>query len=512
MRYLELFAEKPLIWSLFFAYLVGTGFLAWLGHRRTTDMRSYAIGRGDMSPIVVGVTLAASIASTATFIINPGFVYVHGLSALLHLGAAVSCGLITGLLTMSIGFRRIGARSRAVTLPQWIGERYRSRLLAVLFAGINLLSLCFVVLIVGGVSIVMQQNLGLTNLESLILVVTFVFGYVFLGGTYAHAYTNTFQGIVMVGVAIAVIVSGLPFFSDGLGGFASALHADDPNLLAPVNPASSLFGSFFSVYVSGFVIGFALCCQPHIMTKALYVKDDRTLWKSLGIAVGVGLIFSGMLLVGLYARVADLPREAFLGPDGAFRQDQVLIAYLKATFSPEVLAVLTVALLAASMSTLDGILVALSTIVANDLVMPIVGHRLSNDPERRSAFAHRASRVVLVMMGLAAFFIALDPPDLLGIFGQVGVYGIVAASTAPILFGIAFPSMGGRAALLATLVGAGLHFGLYLSGAAANPAVTATWGLLASAGSLSFLQLAERVRDAARRPAREISRVSRRVT
>jgi sodium/pantothenate symporter len=469
MRYLELIADRPLTWGLFLVYLVGTAFLAWLGHKRTHDLKSYAIGGGDMSPLVVGITLAASIASTATFVINPGFVYVHGVSALIHLGGAVGVGIISGLLVMSFGFRRIGARTRALTLPQWIGERYRSRGLGLLFAGVNLLSLSFVVLIIGGVSIVMQQSLGLTNLESLIL-----------GGTYAHAYTNTFQGLVMVVVALVVIASGLPYLTGGgLGGFSDALRSADPNLVAPVNPESALFGSYFSVYVSGLVIGFALVCQPHIMTKALYVKDDRTLWKSLAIAIVVGVIFSGMLLVGLYARVADIPPEAFLDPaTGVFRQDRVLMAYLAATFSPELLAVMMVALLAASMSTLDGILVALSSIIANDLVLPLVGRRLPADPERRAAFGHRASQIILVVIGLVAFAIALDPPRLLGIFGQVGVYGIVAASTAPILFGILYPDLGARAALSAAVLGLTLHFGLYLTGVSANPAVCATWALL----------------------------------
>jgi sodium/pantothenate symporter len=498
MRYLHLIADRPLTWALFLVYLVLTAALAWLGHRRTHDLRTYAIGGGDMSPLVVGVTLAASIASTATFVINPGFVYVHGLAALMHLGVAVGLGLITGLLAMSVGFRRFGARSRAVTLPAWVGERYRSRGLAVLFAGVNLLSLSFVVLIVGGVSIVMQENLGLTNVEALVLTVGFVFSYVLIGGTYAHAYTNTFQGLVMLVVAIIVIASGLPLFGHGLGHFADQLRAADPNLTKLVNPASPLFGSFFSVYVSGFVIGFALVCQPHILTKALYVEDDRTLWKSLAIAIAIGLVFSGMLLVGLYARVADLPREAFLDPaTGVFRQDRVLIAYLSATFSPGTLALVTVALLAASMSTLDGILVALSSIVANDLVLPLWGRRLPADPARRAAFGHRASQLVLVVMGVAAFAIALHPPRLLGIFGQVGVYGIVAAATAPILFGIAFPRLGARAALTAALVGLGLHFGLYAGGASANPAVCATWALLASGGLLAAVQVVAWVRAAA---------------
>jgi SSS family solute:Na+ symporter/sodium/pantothenate symporter len=63
-----------LAWILFTIYLLGTSYLGWIGYKKTDGFSSFAIGKGDMSPIVVGITLAASTASAATFIINPGFI------------------------------------------------------------------------------------------------------------------------------------------------------------------------------------------------------------------------------------------------------------------------------------------------------------------------------------------------------------------------------------------------------------------------------------------------------
>lgn len=528
MHYFELMAERPLVWSLFAGYMAVTFWLAWLGHKRTDDIESFAIGRGNMNPFVVGVTLAASIASTATFVINPGFVYVHGMSALIHLAGAVGLGLIVGLVTMSTGFRRLGAEHQALTLPQWIGNRYGSRRLAVVFAVINLLSLSFVVLIIGGLSIVMQKTLGLDNTESLVLMITFVFSYVFIGGTYAHAYTNTLQGVIMVVVALVIVASGLGFFADGLGPVADKLRAVDPNLLESVNPTSPLFGSFFSVYVSGFIIGFALVCQPHIMTKALYVDSDRAVWIYLGVTGVVSVAFMSLLLVGLYAHLGDIPREAFIDPaTGLLRQDLVMTVYITETFSPTTVAFITVALMAAGMSTLDGILVSLSSIAANDLYLNIAEKRWlagKSQPEK-SHSAHRASQAILVAIGVVAFIIALDPPKLLGIFGQVGVYGIVAASAVPVLFGIVARQMDARWALASGLCGALVHFTLYGIGRWAtdsgvnlvseaegwgplawlldthapqlgflNPGVTATYGLVASAVVAGGILIWRRVR------------------
>ncbi len=514
MRYVELILENPLIWGLFLLYIFGTSWLAWQGHKKTGDLESFALGKGDMPAWVVGITLASSIASTATFVINPGFVYVHGLSAFLHLGVAAALGIFTGLITMSVGFRRIGSGSKALTLPQWIGQRYNSEWLTIAFAAINLLSLTFVVLIVGAISIVMQLTLGLTNIESLVLTIGFVFSYIFVGGTYAHAYTNTLQGAIMAVIAAVIVASGFPLLADGFGAAWDALATKNANLVAPINPESTLFGSFFSIWLSGFVIGFALVSQPHIMIKALYVKSDREVWKYLAVCLGVSIIFTALLLVGFYTHLLDVPPERFLDPTtGAFRQDLVMTVYITETFSPTMVAIVTVALLSAGMSTLDGILIALSSIAANDLFLNLTRKNILKDKDEAEArkIAHRAGQAILVALGVATFFVAKDPPELLGIFGQVGAYGIVAASCVPILAGIMLKRIPTPMVWLSATTGLGIHLGLYYWASSAtaakislnewanhssfgwlfdtempqlgflNPSVGATYGILASA-------------------------------
>lgn len=467
MRYLELVSERPVIWAMFLVYMGAIAALAVVGRRKArTDARSFAIGK--VSAVVAGMTLAASIASTATFVINPGFVYVHGLSAFMHFGVASGLGIALGLVVVCGRFRRQGAAGGAVTLPQWIGQRYGSAGLRKLFAVMNLLSLCFVVLIVGGLSIVMQQTLGLSNLESLVIVTVFVFGYVMLGGAYANAYVNTMQAGIMAVVAIMIVASGLHHLGDGLGAAADRLRAIDPNLAATVNPASNLFGSWFSVYACGFVIGFALMCQPHIMTTALYVDEDRKVRRALVVGIGVSVVFASVLLAGLWARFAGLPAEAIHDPaTGAVLQDRIMTVYLAETFSPAALALVMVALLSAGMSTMSAILVALSGIAANDLVPK------GRDPRH-------VARLILVGLGVVVLLIAYDPPKLLGIFGQLGVYGLVSAAAAPVVLGVLVPSLGKRGVLGAALIGPAIHFGVYFGTDVANPAVSATLGIVAS--------------------------------
>jgi len=462
-------------WIAFGAYLVITTGLALMGMKKTKDLAGFALGNGDMGPVLVGITLAASIASTATFVINPGFVWASGVSALLHFGLAGAGGVTVGLIVLSKGFRRLGKEHRALTLPHWLGARYKSGGMRTYFALLNLfLAISFVVLIIKGSALVMGVTLGLSYTASVVLIVGFVFSYILLGGTYAHAYTNAMQGALMVLVAAAIFFSGAHLFGEDLFG---QLAAQDPDLVGATNPSSFLFDTPWEVFLCGFVVSFGLVCQPHILMKSLYLKKDSDLNRYLVIAAVIGVVFASILFAGLYARVE-------LGAEIA--QDAVMAEYLTHAFPPVVGVLISVALLAAGMSTMDGILVSASTIAGSDLFLGALGEKLAPNKtdEERGQLALKASRIILVGMGVAAFVLALNPPELVGLFAQAGIYGLVAASLAPVSFGVLTKNPPRRAAIAASVVGPVVHFAHYIGAlmmeAPINPAVSATEGVAAT--------------------------------
>lgn len=490
--------KEAIAWIVFSVYLVGTTALALRGMMKTKDLEGFALGKRDMGPAMVGVALAAAIASSATFIINPGYVYYFGLSALLHFGVAASAGVSIGLIVMSKGFRRHGQATRALTLPHWIGARYKSPGLRTYFAILNLLlAITFVVLIIKGSANVMQETLGLSYAASVTLIVGFVFSYILIGGTYAHVYTNMLQGLMMIVVAAVLIGSGFHLLGDGVGAFSDQLAAQDPRLLDAFRPESGYFTNGWDVLICPFIIGFALVCQPHILTKSLYLKSDRDVNRYLLVSVLVGTIFASILVVGLWARQTV---GAGVAPD------QVVATYVHAAFSDGVAIFIAVALLAAGMSTLDGILIGASAIAGNDLFLAALGDKLMRgvpqaERERR---ALSASRWVLVVMGVISFLIALDPPELVGFFGQMGIYGLVAASIAPLVLGIFVKDINKSDAIAASVIGPLVHFAHYgtvtwIAGSSINPSVTATEGIVAAfivLGGMTLLRRARRGRVA----------------
>ncbi len=459
-------APEYFTYGLMFIYVIVVFWLSWIGMRRTSDIQGFSIGNKDMSPYVVGMTLAASIASTSTFVINPGFIYVHGLSAYIHYGVAAPLGILCAFCLLTRGFLRVGEDNKAATIPEWIYHRYQSRGFSLFFTFINLLSVSFVVLILVGCSTLMASLFPISEQTAMVLILLFVFSYVMMGGTYAHAYTNTLQGLMMLGIAGFLFIFGLKYFD---GGVVPALQSIGDEYASLYNADSDLYFGFFSVFLSGFIITFALMLQPHILTKVLYLRSDRDIGKFIFTTVAVGTCFTLMLSLGFYARLAGVEVAS---------QDAVVSTWLLHEFSGSLwgqyaLALIMITLLAAGMSTLDGILVSLSAIVVKDIVIPIYGHA-----DRGLLW----SRIVLVLIGIAGAIIAWNPPPLIGLFAQKGVYGLAAASLVPILFGVLIR---GTIPLwiVTTAAGIGLFTHLYLNlvQGIANPAVSASYAIILSA-------------------------------
>ena len=449
-------------------FVLVTFYLSYLGMKKTKDIKSFSVGNKDMNPIMIGITMAASISSTATFVINPGFIYTHGFSAYVHFGLAASAGVLCAFILLSRGFRKLGDEQGSLTIPDWIYHRYGERSLSLFFAIINLLSITFVVLILVGCSFLMSDLFGISQKAGLVTTLLFVFSYVLMGGSYAHAYTNTFQGIIMLVIAAAIFIHGLGYFE---GGFFNALESVSPNYAKVFNPDSNLYYNFFSVFISGFVITFALMMQPHILTKILYIKNDSDVSKFILSTALVGLVFALMLFVGFYAKLEGLE---------VARQDAVVVVYLKHIFSNSVIgqylsAFVNIALLAAGVSTLDGILVSLSSMTVNDIYAPLVKDKMN--PKK----ALSISRYTLIAIGILSAVIAWNPPALVGLFAQKGVYGLAAASLFPILFGVLYRGEIPKFALWgASLIGLFGHLYLNLSGMILNPAVSSTYSIFAS--------------------------------
>ncbi|MDX1631547.1 MAG: sodium:solute symporter [Thermoanaerobaculia bacterium] len=491
-------------WVLVIGYAGAILVLVVRGARLNRNVEDYAVGSIAFSPVAVGLALAASTTSAATFIINPGLVAYFGLSAVFGLCVVLPVAMGISLVILTKGFRKYGGTVKALTLSQWVGKRYESRGFAVFFAVLSLLLITFIVLILVGLTKVLSASLALEEIPVLAVLVAFSFGYMMFGGANSMVYTNTIQAVIMIVVAIILLGSGAEHLAEGFGGLVARLRAIDPDLATLYNPNSPLFRDGFEVVFCTIVVGVAIVCQPHIITKSLLLEEEDQVNRYLAVGITVQVLFFLVVITGLWARL-EFP-DLVVGGEPVV-PDSVISTYLVTEFPWFVGVVVFLGLIAAGMSTLEGLIQSLSVIVTNDLVHNV--HDALSGGELSERFLFVLNRVVIGVLAVASFGLAwwqlVDPNLSVIIFAQLGVYAYFAAAFVPVLFGTFLDETPLVAVASATVVALAVHYGLYYTGhhyfpyyegvSVKNPGISTALGIVAATLVGGILHLTFRFRS-----------------
>lgn len=425
------------------------------GARRTKTMADYATGTFHFSPSAIGLSLAAGMTSAATFIINPGFVAYYGISSFLSMAVFLPLGAMISLVILSKQFRKIGNVVQAKTIAQWLGTRFNSKGFRLYIAFLSLLHLTFIVLICVGLTQVLSKALNADVLYVLIGIVVFTFGYMMFGGANSMVYTNMIQAMLKVVVAIVILASGYHFFTDGVGGLFSKLDLIDPMLTKPFNPSSPLYRDFFEVVICQFIVGVAIVCQPHIITRSMLLKDDKDMNRFLTVSLVLLSLFFVVVFAGLYGRLV-FPGLQYNG--GKLPLDGVMSAYVVTSFVPAMSLFLVVGLIASGIATLESLIQSISTTITSDIIKPLTGKsELKNEL--------MINRVVIACMGAITIIVSyrqlLHPELSVGILAQNGVYASFSAAFVPLLFGMFLKDVHKAAPIIASVVAIVVHFSVY---------------------------------------------------
>lgn len=460
-------------WILVILYVAGILILVFRGAAKTRSISDYALGNIIFSPVAVGLSLAASMTSAATFVINPGFIANFGISGFISYGIALPFAAVTSLIVLTRSFRKHGQTVKALTLAQWIGNRYRHNGYTFFMALLALLLITFIVLIVVALTKVISNALNVNEIYTMAFIVLFVFGYMMYGGANSMVYTNTIQAVIMLIVAAILLTSGYQHFSDGIAGFFQKLAVIDPALTKPSNPVSPLFRNFYEIIFAQVVVGIAIVVQPHIITKSLLLKKESDVNKFLATAVIAELIFFFVVFAGLYARLTfpDLKVDGTPLPN-----DGIIPAYVVKTFANSPLAVVVgifvvLGLISAGMSTLEGLVQSVSTTITSDIIKPLFSKDYFSD--RALVIVNKVAIIALALVTIALSYRQLLSPKLsVGIFAQNGVYAYFSAAFVPVIFGIFVKDSKALAPMIASITAIVVHFSVYYL----LPAAVNSWG------------------------------------
>ena len=421
-------------WIFMVVYISGMLVIGVIGQRRVKHADDFATARGSYGPIFLAFAFAATTASGATFLGGPGLGYQWGFASqwgnfLYPIG--VYFGVLISMRLIATTGNKFGSRS----IPEFLGDRYQSEGIRVMVSIFSLVLFFYLAgQLVSGL-VMFEIFLGLSPFWALLITTTVLLFYVVLGGAHADILTDGVQGVMMLILAIVVIVLALTGFGvdGGLSGLIDRLETQNSNLVQPLNPESALTHSWWSIIAVLFA-HIPLGLLPHLGNKLWALKgvgDQRTFIK---LAFLFGLTLGMMGLGGLLAR--GLLGDALL-LEGANPNQALPLVFIE-LFPTWLAALVGVGILAAIMSTADGLVVSSSQIVANDLYRRSIAPRLKKPPsegrlDQQVLTISRVTTVVVLVITMGMAWTLMETNIALIVW--IGTGGMMAAFAGPLVVG-----------------------------------------------------------------------------
>ncbi|WP_138420680.1 sodium/pantothenate symporter [Aquibacillus sediminis] len=420
---------------LFLLIIFAIGFWA-SGHVRASSsfLQEYFLGGRELGGLILAMTMIATYGSASSFIGGPGVAYTEGLGWVLLSMTQVVTGYFV-LMILGKKFAIVTRKYQAITLVDYLKHRYDSKIV-VITAAVSIIIFLFSAMAaqwIGGARLI-ESLTGLQYTSALFIFAVSVLIYVIIGGFRAVALTDTVQGIVMffgtLILLIATIVAG-----GGISNIMTDLTTENPNLVTPFGSD----GSLTPAYVSSFwiLVGVGVVGLPQVTIRAMSYKNAQAMHRAIIIGtIVVGFIMLNMHLIGVFARPI-LP--------GIEVGDKVMPMIAMEVLPPWIAGIVLAAPMAAIMSTVDSLLLLVSSAVVKDVYVNYI------KPEATQTQVKKLSFGVTGVLGILVFVMALDPPDLLVWLNLFAFGGLEAAFIWPVVLGL-YWSRGNKYGAIASMV------------------------------------------------------------
>ena len=422
-------------WLFLVAYVALMVYLGTVGMKRVFSGDDFAVARSSYGPVFLAFSMAGTTASGATFVGIPGLAYKFGISTMWY-AVLYPIGIYGGMFLLMKAVTRTGHAFGNRSIPEFIGDRYQSEFLRLAVAVFSLTLLFYIAgQLVAGV-VMFERLLGLSPVPSLFITGIVLLVYLALGGAHADILTDAVQGFLMLALAVFAIWLFFTGFGvdGGFSGMLSRLETLDSKLVAAQNPASIItFGwwALTAMIISHVPFGML----PHIGNKLWALDTGQSRRRFMTLAFVFGMTLPMITLAGLLAR-ASLGDALLTEGGGA---NQAIPAYFLQAFPPIVAAFLNIGILAAVMSTADGLVISSSQVFANDIYRRSVAPRWHNhkslaEIDHITLTISRIATAAVIVVALGMAYAFLDKNIALLIW--IGAGGMMGAFAGPIMVGL----------------------------------------------------------------------------
>jgi sodium/proline symporter len=366
----------------------------------------------------VAISAQASDMSGWLVLALPGRAFMYGVSAI---WTALSCALGT-LFNWSVvarRLRRFTEKLRAISIPDYLEDRYKDdthtiRAISTVIIAVFMVAYVSAQLVASGK--ILSETFGWGYHAALMLGFAIITFYTLMGGFFAVAWTDVFQGMLIVIILIALPIVGIIKLG-GLGSIFSKISQIDINTISPTFGYGGILFLLFAFASMAWFFGYP--GQPHVLTRYMAIKSEKKLWNST--------------LIGMVWVIISLWGAVFIGIVGlamfnGIPDPEKVMPMLATTLLPEWIAgIVIAAIVAAIMSTADSqLLVATSSVVED------VYHKLIN-PKAHQKKLLFFSRIFVFILSIIALIFAIPGENSAIYFLVAFAWGGLAASFGPII-------------------------------------------------------------------------------
>ncbi|WFF42147.1 sodium:solute symporter family protein [Salinicola endophyticus] len=458
-----------LIWTAVAVYLIAGLAIAWLSRSAATngsgvDMSGYFLGNRRMNGFVSALSYSATTYSAFMMVGLAGLTYAGGVGAFgfeIVYFAGVSLVAIFGPR-----FWAVGKRFGYVTPSEMLGHRYADRRVAVVtavasclflipYAAVQLAGVGYLLAGISGGAIPFTTGVVVATLLAIL--------FSYIAGIRSVMWTDSLQALFMI--VASTLVALLVVHS--LGGFATlfdTLAAQHPAALTVPGPGLFSLTTFLGLTIPWFFFSLS---NPQVSQRLFMPASLKSMRQMLIGFLVFGFIYTLVsVLWGFSALVAfpDLSQSDLATP-----------TLLASSHVPPLLGVVVmVGILAAAVSTIDSIMLTLSSMLSRD----VYANLAEGASEARQL---RVGKWVLPLIAVLAFLFAELQLSLIAVLSVAASTGLVVI--VPAIIGAFYWRRGTAAGALASILIGGLAvIALYLSGAKPLGLPPGIWALpLASA-------------------------------
>ena len=410
-------------WIILGAYVLGTLLLGFVLSKRVDTAQDYYLGRRTTPWWAIGISVVATYFGALTFLGGPAWSYADGFSVIfIHINYPIAVFIV---ITVFLPFfYRSGVASIFDYLEKRFGVASRTVMSGVFLFG----NFAYSGIMLFTTALVLEFITGIDVVTAIMIVAVVAVTYTMLGGISAVIWTDVIQTfILLIGamVTVVLLVTALP---DGFLGTLSELKAIGRTDPFEYTMDPSVVGTIWTGVIAMSIYHVVVYGVNQMMVQrtltAKTIGDAKKSYMLMGYLAFIGYVFFFGLGILFYS---------YYGGREFDNQNLIVLDFVATMGFPGLMGVVTAAIVAAAMSSLDSSLNSMATVTTIDFYQKFF--KKDGTEEHYLVASRWFTLVWAVAMVVPAIMFTTSTGSVIEILSKVGSF-FVGAKLA--MFGLGF--------------------------------------------------------------------------